>query len=178
MQHLLQRKILELKRPFAFCFVLKAIDIRGGLSTAPRTQLSGEVSYIFVGCILRAPTLTNWRGWNQHFCDILGVFSKEEARIKKRKMTWPSSLVGGHNRTPGLGLCQFNSEKNGVKAFRAFMVNSYIELSRWDIMYIMWLADDRYIPALDPCIESIQTHETSKFITLALNSYTLPKVLC
>ena len=120
-----------------FCFLLctqlvKAIDIRGSLSTAPRTQLSGEVSYIFVGCIFRAPTLTNWRGWNQHFYDVLGVFSKEEARIKKRKMTWPSSLVGGHNGTPGLGLCQFNSEKNGVKAFRAFTVNSYIELFRFN----------------------------------------------
>ena len=57
---------------------------------------------------------------------MLKVFiSKQEAWIIKRKMLWPSPLVGGQNGTPVLGLCCFIWEKNGVKAFKAFTVNSY-----------------------------------------------------
>ena len=59
------------------------------------------------------------------------IISKEEARIKKRKMLCYSPLVGGQKGTPVLGLCHFISEKNVVQAPRVFKVNSYIELSRF-----------------------------------------------
>ena len=58
-----------------------------------------------------------------------------------------SPLVGGQNGTPVLGLCHFISEKNVVQAPRVFMVNSYIELSRfynnkygWDAIIIRTLS--------------------------------------
>ena len=45
-----------------------------------------EVSYIFVSCVIGAPTLDKLKGVKSHLYDDWGVFSKEEARIKKRKM--------------------------------------------------------------------------------------------
>ena len=40
------------------------------------------------------------------------------------------SLRRVRNGTPGLGLCHFNLDKNGLEAFRAFTVNSSLELYR------------------------------------------------
>ena len=51
-------------------------------------------------------------------------------------MLQPRHLVGGQKGTPGLGLCRFIWEKNGVGAFGAFAVNSYTELSRYFVVRI------------------------------------------
>ena len=66
--HFFREKVCKLllqnwvERPFfANCCVLtQSYDIKSNLSTAPWAQLSGEVSYISVSCVIGTPTLTNW----------------------------------------------------------------------------------------------------------------------
>ena len=45
----------------------------------------------------------------------LGLFLKAGGMNKKRKMLWPSPLVGGQNGTPVLGLCCFIWKKKGFQ---------------------------------------------------------------
>ena len=62
-----QRLKLELESCFDFCFVLAVNQSYGHkryptqvsteVSTAPKTQISGEVSYIFVTRVIKMPTL-------------------------------------------------------------------------------------------------------------------------